>query len=510
MATTPYLTSSDLLNSIKRRISFPAYQNTFTDNDILAMANEEMMISQVPSVLEYHESYYVFLRQVPLVSNVSKYPVPDRAIGMKLRDINYADSNGNAYAMSRVEDGNKTEFQSGISNSGGSKLYYLEGNDIVLTSNIIGAVTANLQFYFFLRPNQLVKNDRASIIQSFSKTVLFLNSGITAGDSLTITLGKNSPNPTNAVFTVVNTTITAASFGSTTGITTSTPHGQLVGSTFTVTISENSGSTPSINGTYVATSTGSNSFTIPVSTSAVGSNGSYALAMQFSIGSTSIITASNFSTAVNNNYGSILTAGTSSSATSTLTYSDISLGLSFVGALTSGFTKNDSILLVNFDQIPATYQDSDTGLTSPLYKNGSLVDILQTKPGHRTYNYDVTLVSYTGTTATFKTADFMTSQTSGVGSQQTIANVLVGDYMCLANECIIPQVPPDMHTLLAERTASKILQAIGDQAGMASSAMVIQKMEKSQGTLLDSRVENSARKINNRGSLLRYGKTRWP
>jgi hypothetical protein len=39
---------------------------------------------------------------------------------------------------------------------------------------------------------------------------------------------------------------------------------------------------------------------------------------------------------------------------------------------------------------------------------------------------------------------------------------------------------------------------------------VIQKMEKSQGTLLDSRVENSARKINNRGSLLRYGKTRWP
>jgi hypothetical protein len=53
----PWMTSDDLLESVKRKISFPSSQSTFTDADILAFANEELMISQVPSVMSFHEEY---------------------------------------------------------------------------------------------------------------------------------------------------------------------------------------------------------------------------------------------------------------------------------------------------------------------------------------------------------------------------------------------------------------------------------------------------------------------
>ncbi|NBX74721.1 MAG: hypothetical protein EBQ89_10570 [Alphaproteobacteria bacterium] len=87
-----------------------------------------------------------------------------------------------------------------------------------------------------------------------------------------------------------------------------------------------------------------------------------------------------------------------------------------------------------------------------------------------------------------------------------IINLKVGDYICLANESIIPQIPPDLHTVLAERTAARILAAIGDQAGLAVANQKIAEMELRQGNVLDQRVEGAPEKITARHSLLRYGK----
>lgn len=87
MAFTPWMTSDDLIESIKRKISFPVYQTTFSDQDILDFATEELMISQVPSVMQFHEEFFVTTRDVTLKPNKTKYPIPDRAIGMKLRDL---------------------------------------------------------------------------------------------------------------------------------------------------------------------------------------------------------------------------------------------------------------------------------------------------------------------------------------------------------------------------------------------------------------------------------------
>lgn len=141
---------------------------------------------------------------------------------------------------------------------------------------------------------------------------------------------------------------------------------------------------------------------------------------------------------------------------------------------------------------------------------GSLVDFLQTKPGHRTYGYDISVKSVGSVDGSsfikvVKT-DLFTYYSNGFNFQPAIANIQIGDYVCLANECIIPQIPPDLHNALAERTAARILAAIGDTEGLQAANAKLQEIEIRQGSLLDDRSEGTPQKITARHSLLRYGK----
>ena len=399
---TPWFTSNDLIESVKRKISFPISQVTFTEDDILSFANEEMAISQVPSVMLYHEEYYVASLEVALATNQSRYAIPDRAIGLKLRDLFFKDANGNLSEMSRVSAEDKS-YWSGTSGSTTSvHKYYLEGNFVVLTPDIT-TNTGSLVFYFYLRPNQLVLNERACISTSFQKTVTIAS--VIADDVLTI---------------------------------------------------------------------GDETFTAGT---------------DFVIGGTDTITATNLTTAINTN--GVATA-TSSIGVITLVYDDVTLEITGSDALTMAV---QSTLTVNFDQVPATYTDIRTNVVEDLFLAGVLIDFLQTKPGHQIIDYDILIPTggISGTSITF--ADGVVPDT-----------FLVGDYVCLSNECIIPQLPPDLHNGLAERTCARVQAAQGDQDGVNASMMKIKEIEGAQGTLLDQRVEGSPQKISGRHGLLRYNK----
>lgn len=72
------------------------------------------------------------------------------------------------------------------------------------------------------------------------------------------------------------------------------------------------------------------------------------------------------------------------------------------------------------------------------------------------------------------------------------SNVAVGDYIALAGETPVPQIPVELHPLLAERVAVRALQALGDpkvEIAMASA----DRMKKSAETLLTPRSEGSSR-----------------
>lgn len=498
MAATPYLTSNQLIEAVKRKIMFPIDQNTFGPNEILAFANEEMSISQVPAVMQYHQEYFVYFVKVPLQSNQSRYTIPSRAIGMRLRDIMWSDEQNNLFEMTRVNSDDKAFWQKSSGTNGTTSAFYLEGNEVVLTSGVTDSPTGNLNYYIFLRPNQLVVNERAAIVQSFQCKISLDNDFIHALD--TIVLNNRVP------FTAVDTlggTITAIlpTNGTTTNI---ICPGHQLSSNQTIVIS-GSDCLPSINGTYVVTVQDENTFTIPKQIGVAGTTGTFICKNQFQKGSTSIDTAANLATSFINS-GLFISANNGSPSSNIVTVNYDSIFAEFTTESPLAFGFDTTTVGITFNSLPSTYTDPLTNITTPLFVSGTLVDFLQTNPGHRTYVYDVVVPSVAANTIYFAKEQMM-YYTNTDGFKKVI-NLKIGDYICLANESIIPQIPPELHTGLAERTSARILAALGDRDGLAVVNQKIQDIQLREGTLIDARVDGSPMKISGRHSLLRYNKFR--
>ena len=139
---------------------------------------------------------------------------------------------------------------------------------------------------------------------------------------------------------------------------------------------------------------------------------------------------------------------------------------------------------IEFEQVPANIT------------NGSKVDFVKAVGGFRTYKFDVKL----GRQA-------VSSNIIKFTPGQIPEEFKIGDHVCSQYECIIPQIPADLHTLLAERTVARVLEALGDQQGLQNVSGKIAEYEKNQGTLIDNRVEGSPRKVLNRNTFLRYNKS---
>lgn len=71
----------------------------------------------------------------------------------------------------------------------------------------------------------------------------------------------------------------------------------------------------------------------------------------------------------------------------------------------------------------------------------------------------------------------------------------VGDWVCFPEESPYPNVPTELHPLLAQRAAVYILEAIGDTENLNSALRKLKQMEMSIQKILDDRVEGAPRKI---------------
>jgi hypothetical protein len=394
MAKRPWMTSSDLINKIKIGINVPIVQNTFSEEDLLEFATAELLLGQVPSVIEYHQEYFVFNDSIPLVKNQNRYPVPKRAIGMKLRDLFYVDSQDNMCEMVNVGLSNADFYSNNVSNNFQTpRNYYLEGDDVVLLPKI-GDVTGSLLAKYYLRPNSLVLNERAGICTNFIKEITI--GTLVAGDKL------------------------------------------------------------SINGQEFIADT------------------------DFAIGATNTASATNLVSAINTADISGITA---SSSTNIINADYLIQSTTFV---------SDNSNIVVADRVGVEVE------TMPEhFVEGMLIDFLQTEGGHKTYAFDIQVPrnGVSGSVVFFNAGDIP-------------EKFIVGDYICEQYECIIPQIPSDLHNLLAERTCARILESLGDYEGAAKQDAKVSTLEGKQGTLISNRVEGSVKKVFNRHSLLRSGKSR--
>jgi hypothetical protein len=437
----PYFTSDKLVESVQRTIMAPLSQSTFRYDDILAFANEELQLSAVPQVLQANQEYFVYKKMVEVIDNINRYTIPDRAIGTALRDLFWSDQNGNYYEMSRIAPDDKAFFQQNIAANNWLNKFYLEGNDIVLApQQALGSNGSYLNFFINLRPNFLVRDDRAAKIVEFRAPIVIAdNSLLQAGDFVQFNTGVTSGSP----------------------------------ETFT----------------FFAKSSGS------------------PLPFEFLIGATANDTAANLATAITNaNIGISATIDSTLLSRLWLGYEDVTNAYSSNRPLAIVITPE--FLYIKFDNaFRPTYTNIDTGVTTDLYVQNCLVDFLQTLPGHKTYAYDVKLLEVlsdnVGKFLSKELKTYLSNSSSGYFQYQ---NMKVGDYIGLQNECIIPQIPPELHPALAQRTATRVLAAMGDREGMAVTMAKVQEMNQAQATMITDRVEGSPMKVFNRFGILRLQK----
>jgi hypothetical protein len=119
-------------------------------------------------------------------------------------------------------------------------------------------------------------------------------------------------------------------------------------------------------------------------------------------------------------------------------------------------------------------------------------DFVKGKPGFDTLGKDFA-VSAAGTSMVF---------TSTVPT-----DLAVGDYICLSQETPIPQIPVELHPLLAQRVAATVLQALGDPKAQGT-YQVAADMEKRILKVLQPRTDGSARVIVNKYGVGRGSRNR--
>lgn len=115
---------------------------------------------------------------------------------------------------------------------------------------------------------------------------------------------------------------------------------------------------------------------------------------------------------------------------------------------------------------------------------GVTYDLVRGKSGFDTQAKDLTPTAVGASSITFAAANLPTG-------------LAVGDYVCLAQETPIAQVPVELHPLLAERVTATVLHALGDEKAGAA-YKVAEDMEKRILKLLTQRTEGSSRYVVNR------------
>jgi hypothetical protein len=143
----------------------PTDTSTYTDEDILDILNEEMDVGLLTTLMTLNEEHLVINEEINYVAGTTRYKIPHRAVGNKLRDVAYITQDG-VYELTRISLEELSDYRSG--NYSGRNSFYVEGDEIVLVGTSIQA--SKLRMYYYLTPNSIVKEVDCGKITSINRT----------------------------------------------------------------------------------------------------------------------------------------------------------------------------------------------------------------------------------------------------------------------------------------------------------------------------------------------------
>ena len=117
------------------------------------------------------------------------------------------------------------------------------------------------------------------------------------------------------------------------------------------------------------------------------------------------------------------------------------------------------------------------------WSTANTFDLVKANPGFECTAIDQLATTVTGATITFTTT--------------LPTNVSVGDYICLANQSCIVQVPPELQPLLFQYVVIRVLSAQGDANALKAAIAELEALEKNASILLAPRVQGSTKRVTN-------------
>ena len=173
MANRNY-TNLDLLKSIKLGCMVPVSQIALSDEDILFLASEEQELDVLSKVLSVREEYNVYVEQYDFTNGNgenSKYKIPSRASGGKLRSVFLKDSNNTLYKCAEISIDEVPMVQSNYVNNVWCPMFYLQNDQVVFLSNQFQTNSAQyVELHYYMEPNSLVLPERCLKIKSINTT----------------------------------------------------------------------------------------------------------------------------------------------------------------------------------------------------------------------------------------------------------------------------------------------------------------------------------------------------
>ena len=154
-----------------------------------------------------------------------------------------------------------------------------------------------------------------------------------------------------------------------------------------------------------------------------------------------------------------------------------------------------------------------TGMLCTLTSDGTLPTGLSTATEYYVIKIDDDSLKFASSLALAQAGTAVDITGAGSGNHTVVldythipSELIIGDHVCLAEETIVPQLPSELHSYLAQQAASVCVESIGDDKEVAIMNSKLAKMEKNTIRLIDNRVEGAPQKVNPRHNLLRSNK----
>lgn len=175
-------TTDDLLTDVRARTASPTTNDLLSPAELLQLIDEEMRTELARDIVALRSEYWLEEETSAIVAGQSEYRIPDRALGMTLRDVTIYDVNGNEWNVAQVGAADRYVYSGATGTASAFTLN--NGKVVLLPEPATSGYTLRLRYY--AQPARLaLVSDCAAITSALVGTFVKINVATTPSASLT-------------------------------------------------------------------------------------------------------------------------------------------------------------------------------------------------------------------------------------------------------------------------------------------------------------------------------------